>query len=187
MMILIPVLQMMGQIYVTQTSKFLLMETAKPWRGSEPPHCEWLYSPLWVTCCAEAQFCSICGSSRSFYRNYSFYSSYSSSVLPQRAHRIKISFSCHHFSDSKTQLSANNHNNQRRQWHSFNWRCKLSSRDTPGSLSLYKGGSMGLSHHTPVLLGRFKGSWALSWPSAQAHLHPATEGKPRKRCPHFYM
>lgn len=75
-MILVPVLHKMGQLHGTQTSKFLLMETAKPLRGSEPPHCEWLGA-------AEAQFCSISGSSRSFYRNYSFYSSSTESLQNQ--------------------------------------------------------------------------------------------------------
>lgn len=107
-MILVPVLHMMGQFYGTQTSKFLLRETAKPLRGSEAPHCD--FTPH-CEClgAAEAQFCSISGSSRSFYRNYSFYNS---TVLLQRAYRIKFSFSCHHFSDSRTQLSMNRHNNQ---------------------------------------------------------------------------
>lgn len=40
MILVIPVLHMMGQFYGTQTSKFILMETAKPLRGSERPHCE---------------------------------------------------------------------------------------------------------------------------------------------------
>lgn len=155
MMLLIPALHMMGQFYGTQTSKFLLMETAKPSRDSEPPHCEWLYSPLWGTCCAEAQF-DICGSSRSFYRNYSFYSS---SVLPQRAHRIKFCFPCHHSSDSRTQLSVNKHNNRPQRMAQL-LSLEVQAQPHAHSLSLCRGGSMGLSQHTPVLLGRFKRCWA---------------------------
>lgn len=164
MMILIPVLQMLGQLYGTQTSQFLLMETAKPLRGSEPPHCERLGA-------AEAQFCNTSGSSRSFYRNYSFYSSSTESlqnqiflVFPPLLQQQDSAL------DKWAQQSAPE-----------NGTAPLIGNASWAPCTLR--GSMGLFHHTQELLWRLEGCWALSWPSAQTDLHLGTEGVPWKHCP----